>query len=344
MANGVRRTRKCVLYHGSNAHRADIGDPNILRGETLPGAGHVGKFQVSQGRPGAQWIELSAGLELRSRDAAVGALSTDELWSKVLVSAGFVRATGGSNALPHTWTLGDIHGASDVPTGDVTPLSTFGLQIDGTAAGSDFLTIEGDNGVSEVELIFEAGQIPRVEFTTLGTLGDGTSSATNLTLASTKTFATEGTGAAWYGSTITVNGESGLVVKSYRCKVNNNIPVRMSAGAAMGVTDFKILERAPGGVLVYEYPDGSNITAASNPDELWVDNTPFIISLTYVAGNVDTAGAAITAKTFTVTQKVYCAERPTLISDAGGILTWSVPIFQDPEATGSDALRISLAA
>lgn len=344
MASGIRRTRKGTFYIGSSAYRCEINDFNILRGESIPGVGYVGAFQPGQPRPAAQWVEANITVELRSRDAAVGALSTDEAWGKLLVSAGFIRGTGGASALPHTYTLGDPHDASDTPSGDVTPLSTFGLQIDGTASGSDFLTIEADNGVSDVELVMVAGQMPALTFTVLGTLGDGTASATNLTLASAKSYATEGTAAPWYGSTTSVNSVATLVIKEYRMKANNVIPVRMDANAPTGVAQFKIAERDPRGVLVYEMPDGASITSGTNPDELWVDNTAIDLSFTYVAGNADTAGGSITAKTFTITQNVYVCERPTLVGEGGGFLTWSVPICQSPTATGTGAFRLSLAA
>jgi hypothetical protein len=348
MASGIRRTRKGTFWIDTSAYRCEINDMNIMRGESIPGTGYVGAFQPGQPRPGAQWIEANITIELRSRSAASGALSTDEAWGKLLVASGFARATGASNALPNTYTLGDIHASGDTPSGDTTALSTFGLQIDGTASGSDFLTISGNKGLCDVELVMVAGQIPALNFTIFGQITDGTAAATNLTLANAKAYATEGTAAPWYGSTTAVNSVATLVIKEYRMKANNVIPVRMDANATVGVAEFRIAERDPRGVLVYEVPDGSSITAGTNPDELWIDNTEIPLSFTYVAGGVTTAGAAISGsgggKTFTITQKVYVCERPTLVGEGGGFLTWSVPICQSPIATAADAFRLSLAA
>lgn len=350
MASGVRRTRRCSAYIDTVAYRLNDVPSNYMctMSDNVPGAGYTGAYQPGHSSVGAQWFQaMGLGVEMRARDQAVGALATDELWCRMLNAGGCVRATGGTNALPHTYTLGDIHGSTDTPAGETQLLAVFGLQIDGTAAGSDFLSQDAQNCVTNWSLSMIAGQKPMFTFDVYGNLQDATTTTTNLTLQSQIAYGTEGTAIAWYNSSLTLTA-SGLsahtpVLRSYTIGANNVIPVRFDANGPLGVAPMQIIERAPAGTLVFEAAHGSSIATKDNPDHWWRNGLYFDMTSTIELGAVDTAGGSITANTATITQRAYVSAEPTLVNN-NGILTWNVPWMIDEAATGANAWRISLAA
>lgn len=361
MASNTKRTRKCLFFiaasSGANliGYRLNSAPSNYMCtvSESVPGAGYVGAFQPGVPQVGAQYFFVPGiTTEIRSRDTAVNQGSpvsvSDELWARLICAGGVVRAAGATDAVPHTYTLGDIHGSTDVPAGDELVLPFFGIQTDGTSGGTDWMTQEGDNGVTNWSLSMGAGQKPMLSADVYGTLGDGTTTTTNFTIDNLKAYGTEGNATAWYGSTTTLTA-SGLsawtpVFKAYNFAVNNVIPVRFDANAALGVAPFQIVERAPGGTIDVECSfdaDSGATDTFMNPDHWWRNRLYFDYSSTYVASAVDTAGGSITAKTFTLTQRAYVSAQPTM-SESNGLLAWSIPFMIDETATGANAWRISL--
>lgn len=150
----------------------DLAEFDPEKVDMIPGQNFVGSFWPDSPKIGCRYTGLGLTLELGAQSG------TGVPW----VGGALLRACGHSEAgtTGFTYALGDPHRLTDVVVGALDPVD-IKYNLDGTSTGSiaGFESIMS-NAVGNASFVFEAGQVPLVNFAFVGQVADATAKTTSI--------------------------------------------------------------------------------------------------------------------------------------------------------------------